>query len=306
MLSLPKHERSESWFDSLGSLTTILSEAGGRVEGSKDDNSGALAFPRGLHAQPMAGHSKWAGIKHKKAIVDAQRGKVFSKVIRELTLAARLGGGDADANPRLRLAMAKARHADIPKDSIEKAIKRGTGDLPGVAYEEMVVEAYGPGGVAILIEALTDNKNRTSAELRSLLTKHGGSMAGAGSVSWLFHKKGMLLLDVKGAGEDQLLEIVLEAGAEDLNVEGAQATVTTSPQTLEPVKHALQRASLSWESADLTMVPTTTVPVSEPVQAKQLLTLLDLLEDHEDTQHVYANFDIPDAILAEHGATSGA
>jgi YebC/PmpR family DNA-binding regulatory protein len=251
----------------------------------------------------MAGHSKWAGIKHKKAVVDAQRGKVFSKLIRELTAAARLGGGNPEGNPRLRLVIAKAKDANIPKDSVEKAIKRGTGELPGVSYEEMIIEGYGPGGVAIFIEALTDNKNRTSAELRSLMTKHGGNVAGAGSVSWQFQKKGLLSLAAKGLGEDRLMELALEAGAEDLKMDGEQATVISAPHAFEAVKHALQGQGISWESAELALVPTSTVRVDDPAQAKALLTLLDALEDHEDTQHVYANFDIPDAILAEHAAS---
>ena len=251
----------------------------------------------------MAGHSKWSGIKHKKAIVDAQRGKVFTKVIRELTSAARLGGGNPDGNPRLRLAIQKARDVNLPKDTLEKAIKRGTGELPGVAYEETVMEGYGPGGVAVLVELLTDNKNRTSAELRSLLTRNGGSTAGAGSVSWLFQKKGVLTLNSPGLSEDRLMDIVLDAGAEDLKVDGAHGTVTTTPQALESVKQALQNASLPIETAELTMVPTSTVRVEDAAQAKALLALLDAVEEHEDTQHVYANFDIPDAILEAH-ATS--
>ncbi len=250
----------------------------------------------------MAGHSKWAGIKHKKAIVDAQRGKAFTKVIREITAAARLGGGNPDANPRLRLAIQKSREVNLPKDSLEKAIKRGTGDLPGVAYEEMVVEGYGPGGVAMLVEAITDNKNRTSAELRSIFTRLGGNLAGAGSVSWLFQKKGLIVLSAKTYSEERLMDVVLEAGAEDLRVEGDQATVTTAPQILEAVKQALQKQSIVWESAEVSMIPSTTVRVSDPAQAKALLALLDALEEHEDTQHVYANFDIPDEILAEHAA----
>ena len=252
----------------------------------------------------MAGHSKWAGIKHKKAIVDAQRGKAFSKVIREITAAARLGGGDPDANPRLRLAVQKAREVNLPKDTLDKAIKRGTGDLPGVAYEEMVMEGYGPGGVAIFVELITDNKNRTSAELRSLFIKHGGSSAGAGSVSWLFQKKGLITLSAKGVGEDALMEVVLEAGAEDLKVEGGSAVVTTSTQAFETVKQALQKAGLAWDSAEMTMAPSSTVRVDDPVQAKALLTLLDALEEQDDTQHVYANFDIADALLAEHAGAS--
>ena len=248
----------------------------------------------------MAGHSKWAGIKHKKAVVDAQRGKIFSKVIRELTAAARLGGGDPEANPRLRLAVQKAREANLPKDTLEKAIKRGTGDLPGVAYEEMVIEGYGPGGAAILVELLTDNKNRTSAEVRSLFTRHDGNLAGAGSVSWLFQKKGLIMLHPGGRSEEQLMELVLEAGAEDLKVEGEQATVTTPPSAFEAVKQALQRAGPAWDSAELTMVPSSTARVDDPAKAKTLLALLDALEDLDDSQHVFSNFDIPDALLAEH------
>jgi YebC/PmpR family DNA-binding regulatory protein len=249
----------------------------------------------------MAGHSKWAGIKHKKAVVDAQRGKLFSKVIRELTAAARLGGGHPEANPRLRLAIQKAREGNLPKDTVEKAIKRGTGDLPGVSYDEMVMEGYGPGGVAILVEALTDNKNRTSAELRSLFTRMGGNVAGAGSVSWLFQKKGLITLTAKGLNEEQLMERVLEAGAEDLRVEEGAAAVTSSPQQFEAVKHALQQSGFAWESAELTMIPSSTVRVEDPAQVKALLALLNALEELDDTQHVYANFDIPDALLAEHG-----
>jgi len=250
----------------------------------------------------MAGHSKWAGIKHKKAIVDAQRGKVFTKVVRELTAAARIGGGNPEANSRLRLAMLKAREANLTNDAVEKAIKRGTGDLPGVSYDEMVMEGYGPGGVAILVEGLTDNKNRTSAELRSVFSKGGGNLAGAGSVSWLFHQKGLITLPMHGRTEEQLLELVLEAGAEDLKVEGDQAEITTAPQAFEAVKQALQQGRVAWDAAEMTMVPSSSVRVDDPAQANALLSLLDALEDHEDAQHVYANFDVPDAILAAHAA----
>jgi len=250
----------------------------------------------------MAGHSKWAGIKHKKALVDAQRGKLFSKVIRELTVAARTGGGDPEANARLRLAVAKARDANMPKDNIEKAIKRGTGELPGVSYEEMILEGYGPGGVAILVEALTDNKNRTTAELRNLFAKHGGNVAGAGSVSWQFQKKGCVLVSAKLVDEDRLMGLALDGGAEDIRLDGDTYTVTTAPQDLERVKQVLAANRLAWESADLTLVASSSVRVADSAQAKRLLTLLDELEEHEDVQHVYANFDIPDAILAEHTA----
>ena len=245
----------------------------------------------------MAGHSKWAGIKHKKAIVDAQRGKIFSKVVRELTAAARIGGGNPEGNPRLRLAMQKAREANLTKDAVEKAIKRGTGDLPGVTYEEMVIEGYGPGGVAILVEALTDNKNRTSAEVRSIFTRLGGNLAGAGSVSWLFEKKGLIVFPAGRVEEEALMNIALEAGAEDLKTEDGQVSVTAPPQAFEPLKQALQQHRYTWESAELTAIPSSTVRVEDAAQAKALLALLDALEEHDDTQHVYANFDIPDALL---------
>jgi YebC/PmpR family DNA-binding regulatory protein len=182
----------------------------------------------------MAGHSKWAGIKHKKAVVDAQRGKLFSKVIRELTAAARLGGGDPAANARLRLAIQKAREANLPKDTLEKAIKRGTGELSGAAYEEMVIEGYGPSGVAILVELLTDNKNRTSAEIRSLFARHAGNVAGAGSVSWLFQKNGLITLRAQGLDLERLMDIAVEAGAEDLKVEGDEASRRSSRRCCRP------------------------------------------------------------------------
>ena len=248
----------------------------------------------------MSGHSKWAGIKHKKAIVDAQRGKAFTKVVREITVAAKMGGGSPEGNSRLRLAITKARDVNLPKDKIEQAIKKGTGDLPGVAYEETVIEGYGPGGVAIFAQVLTDNKNRTAAELRSLFSKYNGNVAGAGSVSWIFQKKGLIAIKASGVSEERLMEIVADAGAEDLNVEGDTATVTTDPHALEAVKEALQKASIHTESADVTMIPTSTVRVDDPGHAKTLLNLLDALEEHDDIQHVYANFDIPDALLAEH------
>ena len=247
----------------------------------------------------MSGHSKWSTIKHKKALADKARGKSFSKIIREITVAARIGGGDPEANPRLRLAIAKAREANMPKDTTEKAIKRGTGDLPGIVYEEMVMEGYGPGGVAILVEVLSDNKNRTTAQIRSLLTRNGGSMAGAGSVSWLFTKKGIISLAAEGIKEDQLMEVALEAGADDLKIEDDQAVISTTMQSFEAVKRALEKSQMKWESAELTMIPSSTVRVDDSGQVKVLLNLLDALEDDDDIQHVYANFDIPDQLLAE-------
>ena len=250
----------------------------------------------------MAGHSKWAGIKHKKAIVDSQKGKAFGKVAREITVAAKLGGGSPDSNPRLRLAIGKAREVNMPKDKVETAIKKGTGALPGMTYEEMNIEGYGAGGVAILVEALTDNRNRTSAELRNVFASHHGNLAGAGSVSWQFQKKGAILVNAKLVEEERLMNLVLEHGAEDISRDGDLFTITTSIHDLERVKQALATNHLAVESSDLTMIPQSTVRVEDPGVARQLLKLLDALEDYDDTQHVYANFDIPDAILAEHAA----
>ena len=247
----------------------------------------------------MAGHSKWKGIKHKKAIVDAARGKVFTKVIREITVAARMGGGSPEANSRLRLALVKAREANLPKDRIDQAIKRGTGDLPGVTYEEQLMEAYGPGGVAILVEILTDNKNRTAPEMRSILTKHGGNPAGAGAVSWMFQKKGLITVPMQGQNEETLMEVSLEAGAEDLKVEAGTATISAAPQAFEAVKQALATKKIPVEAAELTMVPSTNVRVDNADTARQLLALLDALEEQDDSQHVYANFEIPDELLAQ-------
>lgn len=248
----------------------------------------------------MSGHSKWAGIKHKKAIVDAQKGKAFTKVVREITQAAKLGGGAPDANPRLRLAITKAREVNLPKDKIEQAIKKGTGELPGVSYEEMVSEGYGPGGVAILVQALSDNKNRTTAELRNIFVSHNGNMAGAGSVSWIFQARGMVTVNATLIDEERLMSLILDAGAEDLSRDGEAFIISCDPKHLEPVKAALSAQSIKFDSADITLVPSSTVRVDNAKTAGQLLTLLDKLEDHEDVQHVYANFDIPDAILAEH------
>lgn len=245
----------------------------------------------------MAGHSKWAGIKHKKAIVDAKRGKLFSKLAKELTVAAKLGGGDTDTNPRLRLAVQKAREGNMPKDNVEKAIKKGTGEIPGVTYEEVIMEAYGPGGVAILIEGLTDNKNRTAAELRSLLNKNNGNSAGAGSVAYLFEQKGLIQVSLETVGEDKVMEVALEAGAEDFQVENKVASITSEPGQFESIKQSLEAQQIPMESAEVTLIPSTLVRVEDAVQVKQLLNLLELLEDHDDSQNVYANFDIPDELM---------
>jgi YebC/PmpR family DNA-binding regulatory protein len=244
----------------------------------------------------MSGHSKWAGIKH-KAKVDAQRGRIFTKLIREVTIAARLGGGDVAGNPRLRDAIDKAKGANMPQDNILRAIKKGTGELEGVSYEECVYEGYGPGGVAILLEALTDNRNRTTAEIRKIFARFGGNLGESGCVGWMFVKKGLLQLSKTSVDEEQLLAAALEAGAED--VRGADQTfeIVTDPRDFEAVKRALDKVSVRVEQAEITMVPQTSIRL-EGKEAEQVLRLMDELEEQDDVQHVYANFDIPDEIMA--------
>ena len=244
----------------------------------------------------MSGHSKWATTKHKKAAVDAKRGKLFTKLIREITVAAKAGGGNVEANPRLSFAMQKAREANMPSDTIDRAVKKGTGELEGVTYEEVIYEGYGPGGVAILVEALTDNKNRASSELRSLFSKRGGNLAGAGSVGWIFKKRGYFLIDKQGTNEEQLLTVVLENGAEDMQGEGNTFEITCEAKDFERLKGALQHSPFKVQTAELTMLPSTHVKVDGDL-ARQVLQLIESLEDHEDVQNVYANFDIPDQIL---------
>lgn len=246
----------------------------------------------------MSGHSKWATTKHKKAAADAVKGKVFTKVTKEITVAAKDGGGDPEMNPRLRLALAKAKEANMPKDNIEKAIKKGTGELPGVVYETIVYEVYGPGGVAIMIEALTDNKNRASAEIKNILSRKGGNMAGPGAVSRLFHKKGLIVVERSKIDEDKLMDIVLNAGAEDMKTEDKIYDITTDPKDFEKVKKALDDNKVECQVAEVTMVPTMTVKITGG-HAKEVLALIDMLEDYEDVQNVYANFDIPDEILEQ-------
>jgi len=246
----------------------------------------------------MSGHSKWAGIKHKKGLLDAKKGKIFTKIIRELTMAAKKGGGSPDANPSLRMVIAKAKEANMPSDNIDRAIKRGTGELPGVTYEEFTYEGYGPGGFAIMVEVLTDNKNRIAAELRSLFSKRGGNLANAGAVSWMFNKKGYIVIDKKEMPEDKLMSVVLEAGAEDLVVEDASYEITTTVQDFEKVKAALKDNNVVVQNAELTMIPTSTVKLEEAA-AKSALAFVESLEDQDDVQHVYANFDIPNSILLE-------
>ncbi len=242
----------------------------------------------------MSGHSKWHSIKHKKAAADSKRGKIFTKLIKEMSVAARIGGGDADSNPRLRTAVAAAKAVNMPLDNIKRAIMKGTGELPGQAYEGVTYEGYGPGGAAVMVETLTDNKNRTVAEIRHLFSKHGGNLAETGAVHWMFARKGYIVVDKEKADEDKLLEIVLEAGAEDLRAEDSSFAIYTAFESFEGVKNALQKAGIEPDSAELTMVPQNGVHL-EGKKAEQMIRLMELLEDHDDVQNVYANFDIDEA-----------
>lgn len=246
----------------------------------------------------MSGHSKWASIKHKKAANDAKRGQLFTKLIKELTAAARSAGGNVDTNIHLRTAIAKAKESNMPGDNIDKAIKRGTGELPGVTYEEATYEGYGPAGIAIMIDVVTDNKNRTTAELRNIMSKRGANMTSAGSVSFLFQKKGYIVIEKSAVEEDKLMNIVLDAGAEDLKSDDPKIyEITTQPHDLEAVKAAIGEKKIPVQSAEITMLPTTTIKISDKATASAILTLMDSLEEHEDAQHVYANFDIPDELI---------
>ncbi len=245
----------------------------------------------------MSGHSKWAGIKHKKAKVDAQRGRIFTRVIREITVAARLGGGDPVGNPRLRDAIDKAKAANMPQDNIIRAVKKGTGELEGVSYEECIYEGYGPGGVAIFLEAVTDNRNRTTAEIRKLLSKFGGNMGESGCVGWMFNKKGLIQVTAQGVDEEHLLAVALEAGAEDVRTGEQSFEIVTDLKDFGAVKTALTQGSFPIEQAEITMVPQSTIRLEGKV-AEQVLRLMDGLEEHDDVQHVYANFDIPEEIMA--------
>lgn len=246
----------------------------------------------------MSGHSKWSTIKRKKGAVDAKRGKIFSKLIKQLTSAARNGGGDPDANAELRLIVDKAKQANMPSDNIVRAIKRGTGEIAGVEYIEMLYEGYGPGGVAMMVEVLTDNKNRTAAEIRHMFSKGNGSLGASGCVAWLFEKQGQILVDAAGTTEDELLDVALEAGVDDFTRDGDFFEVTCDPSVFEAVKKAFDEAGMAYESAEVTMIPKNTVKV-EGNQAKQVLRLMETLEDSEDVQNVYANFDIDEEVMEE-------
>ncbi len=246
----------------------------------------------------MSGHSKWAKIKHKKGAEDAKRGALFTKLTKEITAAAKEGGGNSDSNIRLRTAMTRAREFNMPFSNVENAIKKGTGELPGVVFETVIFDARGPAGVAMLIEGLTDNKNRTTAEIRNLLNKKGGAMAGAGSAAFMFAKKGYFVVDKSKATEDAVMEAVLDAGAEDVKSEGDSFEVTCDPAAFEAVKNALAAKKIQASSAEVTMLPTSTVKL-EGHDAKNMLSLMEALEEHEDVVNVYANFDISEEEMAK-------
>lgn len=245
----------------------------------------------------MSGHSKWATTKHRKVAKDSARAKVFAKLIRQVEVAAREGGGDANTNAALRTMFQKAREASVPLDTIERAIKRGTGELEGVRYEAIAYEGYGPGGVAVIVETLTDNRNRTSAEIKHLFSKNGGTLAEPGAVAWQFERKGQLEV-VGPLDEDQLLEWVTDAGAENYEPSGADYLVTTEPQALARVRDALEADGLVVRNAELTLVATNPVPVSDEGEARRVLRLVDALDDHDDVQNVFSNFDVADEVLA--------
>ncbi|HXV60825.1 MAG TPA: YebC/PmpR family DNA-binding transcriptional regulator [Vicinamibacteria bacterium] len=242
----------------------------------------------------MSGHSKWHSIKHKKAAADAKRGKAFTAIIKEITVAARIGGGDPSFNPRLRLAVDKAKAENMPKDNIERAIKKGTGELEGYSLEEVQYEGYGPGGVAVLIEATTDNRNRTVGEVRHLFSKYGGNLGESGSVNWLFEKKGYLVVERTDIDEEALLETVLEAGGDDVKEDGSSWEIYTSPDSFEAVREALKSKHIRIAAEELSMVPKSSVKL-EGRQAQQMLKLMDALEEHDDLTQVWANFDIEEA-----------
>lgn len=245
----------------------------------------------------MGGHSHWAGIKHKKAITDAKKGKVFTKIIKEITIAARLSGGDPAHNPRLRKAMEDAKGANMPLDNVKRAVMKGTGQLPGAMYEDVMYEGYGPAQIALMIEATTDNKNRAFSEIRKIVEDYGGNLGG--SVAWMFDNKGFITVPKAGLQEDALMEAAIEAGADDVrNAEGDDYEIVTAPQDLDKVKNALAGKGISAASAEVTMIPKNQVDVPEE-KARQVVDLMNALEDHEDVKKVYSNFNIPDAILAK-------
>jgi YebC/PmpR family DNA-binding regulatory protein len=248
----------------------------------------------------MAGHSKWSKVKRIKGAIDVKRGKLFSKLSKEITVAARMGGGDPSGNPRLRAAVLAARAQSMPNENIDRAIKRGTGDLDGAAHiEELVYEGYAPGGIALIVEVATDNKNRTAADLRLIFTKNHGNLASSGSVSYMFKRKGQIFVPQGGAGEDELLAIILEAGADELTADGEHFVITTAPDHLYSVAESLKNAGVPADSQKLTYLPDNTVPVYDETVAAQVLRLCDALEDNDDVQNVHSNFDLPEELLAK-------
>lgn len=246
----------------------------------------------------MSGHSKWSTIKHKKAKVDAARGKIFTKIIKELTVAARMGGGDPLSNPRLRTAIDNARGANMPKDNIEKAIKKGTGELPGVVYEEVTYEGYGPGGVAVFVDVMTDNKNRTTPELRHLFGKYGGNLGESGCVAWIFERRGQITLEGDNLNEETIMEAAIEAGADDVQFDEGVAMIYTESDALQTVRQGLEKAGLKPNDAIVTRIPQNTVAL-EGKSAVTMLKLMEAIEEHDDVQNVYANFDIPEEVFQE-------
>ena len=250
----------------------------------------------------MSGHSKWAQIKHKKASADAKRGKVFTTIVKEISVAARLGGGDLSGNPRLRTAIDKAKEVNMPSDNIKRAIMKGTGELPGVSYEETVYEGYGPGGVAILIEILTDNKNRTSSEIRHIMSKNGGNLGEAGCVSWMFEKKGYIIIEKTKIDEDTLMSVALDAGTEDMRNDPKEDNyeIITMPENMNNVKATIEASGIPVSLAEITMLPKSYATLDKK-QAEQMIRLIEALEDHDDVQNVYTNSDVPDEVIAKVG-----
>lgn len=250
----------------------------------------------------MSGHSKWAQVKHKKAVVDAKKGKIFTKIVKEISVAARLGGGDTEGNPRLRVAIDKAKEVNMPQENIKRAIMKGTGELPGVSYEESIYEGYGPGGTAILLEVLTDNKNRTVSEIRHIMTKHDGNLGEAGCVAWMFNKKGYVLVEKTKIDEDSMMSVALEAGAEDMKNDPGEDSyeIITTPEDMNKVKASLEAAGISPSFAEITMLPKSYVAL-DGKSAEVMIRLVEALEDHEDVQNVYTNFDITEEVMAKVG-----
>lgn len=245
----------------------------------------------------MSGHSKWSTIKRKKGANDAKRGKIFTKLIKEITIAAKMGGGDPEGNPRLRSAVMAAKGENMPKDNIDRAIKKGTGDLDGAIYEEILYEGYGPGGVAVLVETMTDNKNRTVADVRHFFAKSGGNLGESGCVAWMFDKKGTLTVDKSGISEEELMDLALEAGAEDVVEEEDSFQILTAPEAFNDVVDRLEKGNIKLSEVTLSMVPKNTIEVTEEKAVRSLLRLLENLEDHDDVQKVHANFDIDDELM---------